>query len=79
MQKDRSLIPAMDDLLVETFARGRRHFLTVYPFEGRLAHTTLAMLLTRRLERAGVGPVGFVASDYALAIWAARPMEDAWP
>jgi len=74
MQKDRSLIPAMDDLLVETFARGKRHFLTVYPFEGRLAHTTLAMLLTRRLERLGVGPIGFVASDYALAVWAARPM-----
>jgi ATP-dependent Lhr-like helicase len=73
-QKDRSLIPAMDDMLVETFARGRRYFLAVYPFEGRLAHTTLAMLLTRRLERLGVGPIGFVASDYALAIWAARPM-----
>jgi ATP-dependent Lhr-like helicase len=75
MQKARSLIPAMDELLVETFPRNRRHFLAVYPFEGRLAHTTLAMLLTRRLERLGAGPVGFVASDYALAIWAARPME----
>jgi ATP-dependent Lhr-like helicase len=75
MQKDRSLIPAIDDMLVETFPRGKRHFLTIYPFEGRLAHTTLAMLLTRRLERLGVGPIGFVASDYALAIWAARPME----
>lgn len=74
-QKQRSIIPAMDELLVETFARHRRFFLCCYSFEGRLAHTTLAMLLTRRLERAGVGPVGFVASDYALAIWAARPMD----
>ncbi len=31
----------------------------VYPFEGRLAHTTLAMLLTRRLERLGRRPAGF--------------------
>jgi ATP-dependent Lhr-like helicase len=74
-QKDRSLIPAMDEMLVETFPRGKRHFLVIYPFEGRLAHTTLAMLLTKRLERAGSGPIGFVASDYALAIWAARPMD----
>ena len=74
-QKLRSLIPAMDDLLVETFPRHKRFFLCCYSFEGRLAHTTLAMLLTRRLERAGVGPIGFVASDYALAIWAARPMD----
>jgi ATP-dependent Lhr-like helicase len=75
-QKRRSLIPAMDEMLVETFPRHRRHFLVAYPFEGRLAHTSLAMLLTKRLERAGVGPIGFVASDYALAVWSARPMHD---
>ena len=74
-QKWRSLIPAMDEMLVETFPRHKRHFLVAYPFEGRLAHTTLAMLLTKRLERAGAGPIGFVASDYALAIWSARPMD----
>ena len=73
-QKRRSLIPAMDEMLVETFPRHRRHFLVAYPFEGRLAHTTLAMLLTKRLERAGAGPIGFVAGDYALAVWSARPM-----
>jgi ATP-dependent Lhr-like helicase len=44
-----------------------------YPFEGRLAHTTLAMLLTRRLERLGVGPLGFVCNDYAMAVWAISP------
>jgi ATP-dependent Lhr-like helicase len=41
----------------------------VYPFEGRLAHQTLGMLLTRRLDRIGAKPVGFVANDYALAVW----------
>ena len=30
------------------------HYLVCYPFEGRLAHQTLGMLLTRRLERAGM-------------------------
>src|SRR5690606_26309827 len=39
-------------------------------FEGRLAHQTLGMLLTRRLERGGARPLGFVATDYSLAIWA---------
>ena len=33
------------------------------------------MLLTRRLERLGVGPLGFVVNDYALAIWAMKPMD----
>ncbi len=76
LQRDRSAIPAPGEMLLETFPRGHRQFLVCYPFEGRLAHTTLAMLLTRRLERLGVGPIGFVCNDYALAIWAARPLAD---
>jgi ATP-dependent Lhr-like helicase len=40
-----------------------------YPFEGRLAHQTLGMLLTRRLERAGLKPLGYIANEYALAVW----------
>ena len=70
IQAERSEVPAADKVLVETFPRGNRHFLVVYPFEGRLAHQTLGMLLTRRLDRAGAKPVGFVANDYALATWA---------
>jgi ATP-dependent Lhr-like helicase len=75
IQKDRSAIPARDEMLLETFPYGQRHFMVVYPFEGRLALTTLAMLLTRRLERLGVGPLGFVCNDYALTIWALKPMD----
>jgi ATP-dependent Lhr-like helicase len=74
IQRDRSLIPKADELLIETFPRGGRFFLVCYPFEGRLAHTTLCMLITRRLERLGVGPLGFVCNDYALAVWALRPL-----
>ncbi|MBV6656147.1 MAG: DNA ligase-associated DEXH box helicase, partial [Devosiaceae bacterium] len=40
-----------------------------YPFEGRLAHQTLGMLLTRRMERMRAKPLGFVGTDYALGIW----------
>jgi ATP-dependent helicase Lhr and Lhr-like helicase len=75
IQRDRSLICSEEEMLLETFPRGKRHFLVVYPFEGRLAHTTLAMLLTRRLERLGIGPLGFVCNDYAMAIWALEPMD----
>ena len=57
------------DLLVETFPRADKYYLVCYPFEGRLAHQTLGMLLTRRLERAGMKPLGFVANEYALAVW----------
>jgi len=74
IQEWRSVIPQPGQLLVETFPRAKRHYLVCYPFEGRLAHQTLGMLLTRRLERARYKPLGFVANEYALAVWAAKDM-----
>jgi ATP-dependent Lhr-like helicase len=69
IQQWRSLLPKPGDLLVETFPRAAKYYLVCYPFEGRLAHQTLGMLLTRRLERARQRPLGFVANEYALAVW----------
>ena len=69
LQAHFSRVPEARELVVETFPRGNKHYLVCYPFEGRLAHQTLGMLLTRRLERARARPLGFVANEYALAIW----------
>ncbi|MEJ1969285.1 MAG: ligase-associated DNA damage response DEXH box helicase [Rhizomicrobium sp.] len=74
IQELRSVIPRPGELLVETFPRGSKEYLVCYPFEGRLAHQTLGMLLTRRLERLRLRPLGFVANEYALAVWALRDM-----
>jgi ATP-dependent Lhr-like helicase len=74
LQKRHSRLPRPDELLIETFPRGSRYYLVAYPFEGRLAHQTLGMLLTRRLERLSMRPMGFVANDYALAVWGLRDM-----
>jgi ATP-dependent Lhr-like helicase len=68
-QKRKSVLPSRRDLLVETFPRSGKHYLVCYPFEGRLAHQTLGMLMTRRLERARLKPLGFVCNDYGLSIW----------
>ncbi len=75
-QRSRSLLPGATDLLVETFPRAGRHYLTAFPFEGRLAHQTLGMLLTRRLERARMRPLGFAANDYGIAIWLTRDLSE---
>ena len=74
IQEWRSVVPQPGQLLVETFPRGSKEYLVCYPFEGRLAHQTLGMLLTRRLERLRLRPLGFVANEYALAIWGLRDM-----
>jgi ATP-dependent Lhr-like helicase len=70
IQQAKSVIPKPDEMLLETFPRGERFYMVAYPFEGRLAHQTLGMLLTKRLERARARPLGFVATDYALGVWA---------
>jgi ATP-dependent Lhr-like helicase len=75
-QKAKSRLPGPRDLLVETFPRGGRWYLVAYCFEGRNAHQTLGLLLTRRLERFGFGPLGYVATDYVLACWCAHEPTD---
>jgi ATP-dependent Lhr-like helicase len=75
LQRWRSVLPERDELLVESFPRGPHEYLVAYCFEGRNAHQTLGMLLTKRMERAGLNPLGFVATDYVLAIWSLNPAE----
>ena len=79
LQAARSVLPRPGELLVETFPHEGRHYLVLYPFEGWNAHQSLGMLLTKRMERAGLQPLGFVASDYAIAIWSVRPVSDPAP
>ncbi|MDT6941144.1 ligase-associated DNA damage response DEXH box helicase [Brucella pseudogrignonensis] len=74
VQAFKSVLPRTDELLVETFPKGGRFYMVAYPFEGRLAHQTLGMLLTRRLERMGAHPLGFVATDYSLGLWGLKDM-----
>ena len=69
LQAENSTLPPADKLLVETFKRGKKYYMAAYSFAGRNAHQTLGMLLSRRMEREGYGPLGFVATDYAIAIW----------
>ena len=76
MQDRVSTLPAPDQLLIETFPRDELHYMVTYSFEGWNAHQSLAMLITKRMEAQGFGPIGFVASDYAFAIWSLQPVAD---
>jgi ATP-dependent Lhr-like helicase len=76
MPQLRSVLPRPGELLVETFPHEGLHYMVAYPFEGWNAHQSLGMLITKRMDRAGLQPMGFVASDYALAIWSLRPVTD---
>jgi ATP-dependent Lhr-like helicase len=76
VQSYRSALPAPDQLLVETFPHEKVHYMVIYSFEGWNAHQSLGMLITRRMEAAGMKPMGFVSNDYALACYGLEPIED---
>ena len=75
-----SNIPSPEELLVEIFPRKiknkKRYFLICYSFEGRNANQTLGFLISKRMQRMGYKPIGFVATEYALAIWSMNMVED---
>ena len=68
--------------LAETPARGL-HTLYISPLKAlavdvhrNLLEPISGMLLTKRMERAGLDPLGFVATDYVIAVWSLQPPVD---
>jgi ATP-dependent Lhr-like helicase len=76
MQDWRSQLPRPGRLLVESFPLRTRQYSVFYTFEGWPANQSLGMLLTRRMEDRGLAPLGFVANDYALAVWGLHEIAD---
>ncbi|MEM6487386.1 MAG: ligase-associated DNA damage response DEXH box helicase [Pseudomonadota bacterium] len=76
MQARVSRLPQPERLLVEVFPRGERWFLVVYAFAGQNADQTLGLLLSKRMEEAGLDPLGFVTNDYAVMLWGLKPIPD---
>ena len=76
IQSERSILPEPHQLLVETFPHEGRYYMVAYSFEGWNAHQSLGMLITRRMEKAGLKPLGFVANDYGLACYGLEPIAD---
>ncbi len=76
LQRRYAALPRPDRLLVETFPRGDRHHFVVYAFAGKNANQTLGLLLTQRMEEAGLAPQGFLSNDYAMMVWGLREVTD---
>ncbi|MEY4696623.1 MAG: hypothetical protein RIT14_1051, partial [Pseudomonadota bacterium] len=79
LQRKVSRLPQPDRLLCESFPHDGREHLCIYGFAGRNAMQTLALLVTKRMEDAGLAPLGFVATDYATLIWGLEPVLDPAP
>lgn len=79
LQRGVSRMPECGAMLVESFPWDGREHTCFWGFAGRNAMQTLGLLLTRRMEEAGLAPLGFVASDYATLVWGLEPVTDATP
>ncbi|MCF6444991.1 ligase-associated DNA damage response DEXH box helicase [Nereida sp. MMG025] len=79
LQRKVSELPKPDRLLIESFPHDGRAQTVVYGFAGRNAQQTLGLLLTNRMEAEGLGPMGFVATDYATLIWSLDAVTDPAP
>ncbi len=74
-----SALPKRSGLLTESYLRDETACFCIYGFAGKNAHQTLGLLLTHRMEEAGLNPLGFVANDYALLIWGLTEVTDPTP
>lgn len=79
LQRQQSKLPEAGRILVETFEQDGRENMVVYGFAGVNAHRTLGLILTQRMEAAGLNPLGFVVTDYALMVWGLSPLTDVAP
>jgi ATP-dependent Lhr-like helicase len=76
MQDWRSHLPAPGRLLVESFPHRGLEYTSYFTFEGWNANQALGMLISRRMEDRGLGPLGFVATDYTLVVWGLKAVND---
>lgn len=78
-QSQISMQPPHNGLLTESYMRDGTACFCIYGFAGRNAHQTLGLLLTHRMEEAGLNPLGFVANDYAVLVWGLDEVTDPEP
>lgn len=75
-----SRVPGRGELLAEVTVTAEGHHLLLYPFEGRLVHEGLVVLLARRLSRRRSGTFSLSVNDYGLHLLSPEPypFEELW-
>jgi ATP-dependent Lhr-like helicase len=68
IQDTRSIIPQPNELLIEYLADDEGHHVYVYPFEGRMVHEGMALLLAYRLSKITTLSVSLGMNDYGFEI-----------
>lgn len=68
LQKEWSILPARDELLIERWVNRDGYHIFVYPFEGRLVHEGLAAIWALRFSRARPISFSMAMNDYGFLL-----------
>jgi ATP-dependent Lhr-like helicase len=75
VQREWSIIPSADEVLIETTRTREGYNIYVYPFEGRFVHEGIGALVAYRIARDEPSSVGVTMNDYGFEMLCARPVE----
>ena len=73
-QRETSIVPTEDELLIERFTSREGHHLVVYPFEGRFVHEALASLLAFRMSLLKPITFSIAMNDYGFELLSDQPV-----
>lgn len=73
-QRETSIVPTEDELLIERFNSREGHHVVVYPFEGRLVHEAMGALLAFRMSLLKPITFSIAMNDYGFELLSDQPI-----
>jgi ATP-dependent Lhr-like helicase len=73
-QRETSIVPTEDELLIERFESREGHHVVIYPFEGRLVHEAMGSLLAFRMSLLKPITFSIAMNDYGFELLSDQPI-----
>ncbi|MFN3874296.1 MAG: ligase-associated DNA damage response DEXH box helicase [Flavobacteriales bacterium] len=73
-QRETSIVPTEDELLIERFQSREGHHVVIYPFEGRLVHEAMGSLLAFRMSLLRPITFSIAMNDYGFELLSDQPI-----
>jgi ATP-dependent Lhr-like helicase len=74
LQKERSILPAKNEFLVEYFQSTEGYHVLMYPFEGRFVHEGIAALMAYRIAQIQPLTFSIAMNDYGFELLSDQPI-----
>lgn len=75
LQAERSLLPRASQLLIETYKTLEGYHIFIFPFEGRMVHEGMSMLLAYRWSLMHKSTISMAANDYGFELLSDQPID----